>query len=51
MCLFHAVHLLQLISRFSHQDEFEDDTAKSLAICLNFCMVDDLMAPCILKDR
>lgn len=33
------------------QDEFEDDTAKSLAVCLNFCLIDDLIAPCILKDR
>jgi len=32
-------------------DEFEDDTAKSLAVCLNFCTIDDLLAPCILKDR
>jgi len=37
--------------RFTLQDEFEDDTAKSLAVCLNFCTIDDLLAPCILKDR
>lgn len=33
------------------QEEFEDDTAKSLAVCLNFCLIDDLITPCILKDR
>lgn len=32
-------------------EEFEDDTAKSLATCLNFCLVDDLITSCILKDR
>ncbi|XP_068694256.1 integrator complex subunit 3-like isoform X2 [Montipora capricornis] len=32
-------------------DEFEEDITKSMAICLNFCLVDDLLAPCILKDR
>ncbi|KAL9987150.1 hypothetical protein ACROYT_G001407 [Oculina patagonica] len=32
-------------------EEFEDDTAKSLAVCLNFCLIDDLITPCILKDR
>lgn len=33
------------------QDEFEDETAKSLAVCLNFCLIDELMTPCISKDR
>lgn len=33
------------------QDEFEDETAKSLAACLNFCLIDELMTPCISKDR
>lgn len=32
-------------------DEFEDETAKSLAVCLNFCLIDELMTPCISKDR
>lgn len=32
-------------------DEFEEDITKSLAFCLNFCVVDDLLAPCILRDR
>lgn len=33
------------------QDEFDDETAKSLAVCLNFCLIDELMTPCISKDR
>lgn len=33
------------------QDEFEDETAKSLAVCLNFFLIDELMTPCISKDR
>lgn len=33
------------------QDEFEDETGKSLAVCLNFCLIDELMTPCISKDR
>lgn len=32
-------------------DEFEEDITKSLAFCLNFCVVDELLAPCILRDR
>ncbi|KAJ7365820.1 Integrator complex subunit 3 [Desmophyllum pertusum] len=32
-------------------DDFEDDAAKSLAVCLNFCLIDDLIIPCIFKDR
>lgn len=40
-----------ILKSITSLDEFEDDTAKSLAVCLNFCMVDDLMAPCIMKDR
>lgn len=32
-------------------DEFEEDITKSLAFCLNFCVVDDLLGPCILRDR
>ena len=35
----------------SFQDEFEDELANALAVCVNFCLVDELLLPCIAREK
>ena len=49
--IVHVVIIILIIVMLLSKDDFEDDAAKSLAVCLNFCLIDDLIIPCIFKDR
>ncbi|KAK3710033.1 hypothetical protein QZH41_012426 [Actinostola sp. cb2023] len=40
------------LSIFLHQDDSEvDDTIHPLAVCLNFCFMDELLMPCFTRER